>query len=116
MADKVDEAVTVISNFVTDHKKCSNELTELKDQLKQLSDSNNKNKHELELEEEVEKKIEAITLASLETQQKSESEFKRKLKETEEIYVNKIRALIQKSIEIREENEQLKTKHCKFQC
>lgn len=106
MAHEVDEAVIVISNFVADHKECKKELTKLEDQLKQLTDSNNKNKHDMELY--IEKKIETIT--SLETQQKSESDYKRKLKETEKMYIDKIRALIQQNIQIKEENEQLRTK------
>lgn len=101
MADKGDDAIKIITNLLAEHKECNKEITELKDQLRHLTDS--KNKREMELE----KKIEAIAHV---TQQKTESEYKRKMKDTEKIYIKNARTLIQTSIEIKEENEQLKTR------
>lgn len=97
MADKADEAVEIISKIIAEHKECTKTISELTSQL-----TKSKTKAD-----EIEKKIESSLQKAL---QSEKSEFQRKLNEQEETYTNKIRALVQKSIEIREENERLKAR------
>lgn len=97
MADKGDEAVKIISNIIAEHKECTKTITELTSQLSKSETKAN----------EIEKKIESSLQQAL---QSEKSEFLQKLNEQEETYTNKIRALVQKNIEIREDNERLKAK------